>query len=571
MGAAFWIEAITLAVLLACVLAAPRAAEPIYGTGVKWLGALARRPMSAAIGMGVASAALAFIHAHLVHWPEPSIHDEFAYILGAETFADGKFTQPTHAFSDHFESFHILQRPSYAPKYPPGQSAVLAAGQVIFGEIRAGLWLQIGAMVWAITWMLFGWLPGRWAILGGAIVAVNIGIATPWTQSFFGGAVAAAGGALVLGAVPRIKEGRLAGGLALGCGLVVLAAARPFEGLVVSLPVAVALAHHFVRSNGEARRRFFTSTALPTLSLVTVGGLGIGLHNQAVTGDALRLPYMEYDAQYAIYPPFLWQDMAEVPDYPNSALAEFNHGFQAGDYHRNFGGAGALKFAVERGGSLLYGLIGMAFLVPLVCVVRARRRRLYVLPLCCWGAIALASSVTVFSAPHYAAPGLGSLVIIVTAGLRALLSARSRFDLRRRQRAALAVGFVAVLLGLAVIRASKRVPRPERHFGIVRSKVVDQLESSPGRDLVVVRRSPECSVHHEFVFNSANIDASPIVWARDLGPGKNQALAEHYPERTLWLLEVGNVDRSHLKLSKILKGSEERALMGVTGRAAPQR
>lgn len=564
MGAALWMEAVSLAVLLACLVAAPRAAEPIYGTGIKWLGALARRPLSAAIGMGVVSAVLAFLHAHLVHWPEPSIHDEFAYIMGAETFADGKLTQPTHAFSEHFESFHILQRPSYAPKYPPGQSAVLAAGVVLFGDMRAGLWLQIGAMVWAITWMLFGWLPSRWAILGGAIVAVNIGIATPWSQSFFGGAVAATGGALVLGAVPRIKDGRLGGGLALGCGLALMAATRPFEGLVVSLPVAVALLYHFVRADGAARRRFLTSAALPTLALLTVCGLGLGLHNRAVTGEALRLPYVEYDAQYAIYPPFLWQPMAEVQDYPNPALAEFNHGFQAGDYHRDFSGTGTLEFAVERAGSLLYGLLGMAFLVPLVCVIRVRRRRLYVLPVCCWGAITLASSVTVFSAPHYAAPGLGALVIVVTAGLRALLSARSRFDLRRRQRAALAVGFVAVLLGLALTRAAKRIPRPERHFGLVRAKVVDRLEAHPGNDLVVVRRSRECSVHHEFVFNSADIDGSPIVWARDLGPAKNQAIAEYYPERTLWLLEVGDVDRSHLKLTKVLEGSQERALKGIT-------
>ena len=85
----------------------------------------------APLGVLVLTLGLLTLPSILAGPPAPCEHDEFGYLLSAETFRAGRLTNPTPRHWEHFETLHQTMRPSYQSKYPPAQALFLAAGMAL--------------------------------------------------------------------------------------------------------------------------------------------------------------------------------------------------------------------------------------------------------------------------------------------------------------------------------------------------------------------------------------------------------------------------------------------------------
>jgi hypothetical protein len=481
--------------------------------------------------------------------PLPRIHDEFSYLLAADTFAHGRVTNPTHPLWEFFESFHVLQQPSYMSKYPPAQGLFMAAGQMLFGHPWWGVFLSVGLMCGAICWMLQAWLPGKWALLGALAVGLQFGVTHYWMNSYWGGAPAAIGGCLVLGAYGRLRKFRplsssaAANGLLLAVGAGILLNSRPWEGMTVMLPVAASLLYSFFLDYAGTFRRRFVSALIPCSLLLTITAASMLYYCWRITGNPLRLPYVAVHKTYSIVPLFVWQSSTPAPHYRHAVMqrfyTEWEPHYQSVDQLKTLHGWLAIqKTRLRMAKDVLFG--NFFLLLCLACGLflwRAPASRFLIAVLALFLA---ALSVEGWCQVHYFAPVIGLAAALKLLSLRRL--ACFRFRGRRVGQACAA----AIILCSAVSLGEHLKPEPSTAaFPLERAAIERTLEAQPGGQVVLVRYSATHNPIQEWVYNHADIDAAKVVWARDMTPQEDRRLTAYFKDRHFWLLEP---DRSPVDL-----------------------
>src|SRR5436190_4496089 len=283
-----------------------------------------RSPRLAVALCAVLGALLPAAYGCVVGIPVPRIHDEFSYLLAADTFASGRLTNPAPACSEFFEAQHILVAPTYMSKYPPGQGLILAAGQAFCGHPVWGVWLGCGLFAASLCWMLQAWTSPRWANVTTVFTVVSFGISSYWAQSYWGGMLPACGGALLFGGLRRtLRRPYVSSSVLMALGVVVLADTRPFEGLLACLPAGVLLCRWLVSDTATSLSQKLVRWLFPFATILLTGFWANVIYNQAVTGDPLCLPYSVHHRQYFHQGPFLFSRFYPPEREPHPWLARF--------------------------------------------------------------------------------------------------------------------------------------------------------------------------------------------------------------------------------------------------------
>lgn len=455
------------------------------------IGRLAEHPNICMIAIAAFAITLRLLALPLLPISNPRVHDEFCYILGAETFASGRITNPQHPLWQFFEAEHLLVKPTYMSKYPPAQSLMLALGLVLGNSCFWGVLLSFGIMCAAIFWMARGFMPVRWALMSGLLPIVQPGIGSYWCNTYWGGTVAAIGGALVFGACARLpRNPSTANAAILAFGLLVLANSRPFEGFVAAVPPVVLLilssytfATKKVLPVATLCRRFI----LPAL-ILAAGAAAMLNFNYCITGSALQTPYFESQRQYAKVPMFVGQALYPEPVYNNPVLRSFWVDCNMIDYNRvqtlsswfnvvfNHRLPDALEFFV---GIWLAPLAAAAFFG-----LKDKRMRMLWMST---AAVSIATATEIYFYCHYMAPITAPLYVLLVQGFRHLRQIKIRKVAvgLAASRLIIAISLTYFFVGLLLLPLT-RLLFEEGMTNLTRAKIMTRLSALPGKHLVIV-------------------------------------------------------------------------------------
>jgi hypothetical protein len=248
----------------------------------------------------------------------------------------------------------------------------------------------------------------------------------------------------------------------------------------------------------------------------------MGVYFVRVSGSPFRLPYSFYRDTFTMAPHFVWQSPRPEPVFHHRVLRDFHAHWEMA------------AWAAARANRSPYGIfdkaktywrfyLGPFLTIPFLTVPWLWRRLRTRLLLIAGILFSIGLAVEVWHAPHYAAPAMGLCLLLVIEALRQLRQTAGAFAVR-------IVVLAAILT--PVVGGSVYNSDGSRRAGVLR-----ELAAKGGRHLVLVRYRLTHDSGDEWVYNSADIDHSLVVWAREMDPTSNRTLVRYFQDRQAWLVQ----------------------------------
>jgi hypothetical protein len=489
-------------------------------------------------------------------YPEPNIHDEFAYLFQAKVFLGGHLSVPEPAGKDLLEGFHLLRENGrWFAKGPPAQPLMLMIGYFL-GRPIYGVWL----MTLVLSVSLFLVLRAQefqmgvrsskpWIFSISALLMILFQSDLIWT--YWGGSFSAAFGLLltlgILGStlsddakpalvgssthplIPRFKGdqvGALGLILASSTGLLL---SRPFEGTLLIFLVAI----WFARSR---------SSRVQLAIGFGVGACALLLYQYLLLGRPFSFAQSLYAKRFGD-PLWFWDSEPSAPGVTIAEFQRFIREFSLPRWRLTHLPIEFLKLRVQEWrGVLVYWYGGVLSLFGLSLLVfkylrkpeffQGTSRRLLGT-----GVIFFALSFfPLYFFPHYFAPFFGIFWIT--------LLVASRGETQVFPTVVLLMSFIGSAWGLYQ-KAHFESERMEWGRGI-RAPLRAFLERQPGKHLVLVKYGPSHNIHREWVWNEPDVEMANVIWVRwTTGESTKRALGI-YSNREVWELTINQEERPQL-------------------------
>jgi hypothetical protein len=354
-----------------------------------------------------------------------------------------------------------------------------------------------------------------------------------------------------LGSLPRLKRtARFRYGLLMGVGISILELTRPYEGLLLCLPVAVALGLWAWKGKNRPHPMVLARRAALPLALVVAAGAWLAYYDWKAFGSPTTLPYTVDRKSYAIAPYYVWQQPNPEPAYRHAVMRSFYEKGEMEFYWRCHSVKGFVPYTLEKVGFMFLFYSGFVLFIPMIMARRVfldRRIRFLVV---CVAILAAGMAIEIYLLTHYVAPFTAAFYAIGLQAMRHLRLWKPEGKPVGLAMTRFMVTACVLLTGVRVFAQPLGIASPSwthcnwnlvwfgpEHYGVERAQIAAQLEKMPGPQLVIVRYRSEHNPLDEWVYNSADIDASKIVWAREMDAANNLELIRYYKGRTVWLVE----------------------------------
>lgn len=228
----------------------------------------------------------------------PAYHDEYSYLLQAETFAAGRLSwPPAPVRPDLFHQFHVLNERCTASRYFPWTGLWMSLfvqterpiiGHWLAGAVAAGFFYLAAAEV----------LRPSAALVAGLLIGCSPGLALFSNMLLAHHPTLLALSVFLWTMVRLMRRPAITLTLISGLSLSLAMLGRPMTAAGFALPWGLVFGWKLVRSAepewSSQRFLLFACMATPLI----VGLLALGIQNQQITGSFLRSAYQEYTDTY---------------------------------------------------------------------------------------------------------------------------------------------------------------------------------------------------------------------------------------------------------------------------------